>query len=249
MSAMENVTGRPAVAIDGRSDRPGLFTWVDALGAVSVLAILVSLYLALLWAPTEAQMGDIQRIFYFHMPSAWVALGPCFTVAMVASILYLVKKDLRFDRIASASIELGILFTTITLITGPLWARPVWGAYWTWDPRLTTTLVLWFIYVAYLMLRSSSAPGHKRARIAAVVAIVGWIDVPIVFMAIRWWRTIHPLLISGQGMSLDSDMQIVLFFSLASFTLLYVYMLIVRTRQEDYRARLDQLRQQVLMRQ
>ena len=99
MSAMENVTGQPAVAVGDRSGRPGLFTWVDALGAVSVLGILVSLYLALLWAPTEAQMGDIQRIFYFHMPSAWVALGPCFTVAMVASILYLVKKDLRFDRI------------------------------------------------------------------------------------------------------------------------------------------------------
>lgn len=249
MSVNEDVLGQPTAATGSEPGRSAPFTWVDVLGAVSVLAVLISLYGALLWAPTEAQMGDIQRIFYFHMPSAWVALGPCFTVAMVASILYLVKKDLRFDRIAAASIELGILFTTITLLTGPLWARPVWGAYWTWDPRLTTTLVLWFIYVAYLMLRASSAPGHKRARIAAVVAIVGWIDVPIVFMAIRWWRTIHPLLISGEGMSLDSDMQLVLMFSLASFTLLYVYMLIVRTRQEDHRARLDQLRQQVLMRQ
>jgi heme exporter protein C len=249
MAATEDALQQPTTAADRKPRPAGSSLWVDALGAVSVLAILVALYGALVWAPTEAQMGDIQRIFYFHMPSAWIALGPCFTVAMVCSIIYLVKKDLRFDRIAASSAEIGILFTTITLLTGPIWARPVWGAYWTWDPRLTTTLVLWFIYVAYLMLRASTPPGHKRARISAVVAIVGWIDVPIVFMAIRWWRTIHPLLISGEGMNLDSDMQTVLMFSLAAFTLLYVYLLIVRVRQEDNRARLDQMRQQVLMRQ
>ena len=140
---------------------------------VSIVGVLVGLYLALLWAPTEAVMGDVQRIFYFHMPSAWVALGPSFTVVFVCSIVYLVKKDLRYDRIAAASAEIGVMFTTITLVTGPLWARPIWGAYWTWDPRLTTTLVLWFIFVAYLMLRASSSPGHKRARLCAVVGIVG----------------------------------------------------------------------------
>ncbi len=221
---------------------------VDALGVVSLVGILVGLYLALLWAPTEAVMGDVQRIFYFHMPSAWVALGPSFTVVFVCSILYLVKKDLRYDRIAAASAEIGVMFTTITLVTGPLWARPIWGAYWTWDPRLTTTLVLWFIFVAYLMLRASSSPGHKRARLAAVVGIVGWVDVPIVFMSIRWWRTIHPLLISGQGMNLDSSMAFVLMFCLGVFSLLYVYLLIIRVRQEELGSRVDRLRQQLLMR-
>jgi len=208
----------------------------------------VGLYLALLWAPTEAVMGDVQRIFYFHMPSAWVALGPSFTVVFVCSILYLVKKDLRYDRIAAASAEIGVMFTTITLVTGPLWARPIWGAYWTWDPRLTTTLVLWFIFVAYLMLRASSSPGHKRARLSAVVGIVGWVDVPIVFMSIRWWRTIHPLLINGQGMNLDSSMAFVLMYCLAVFSLLYVYLLIIRVRQEELGSRVDRLRQQLLMR-
>jgi len=221
---------------------------VDALGVVSIVGVLVGLYLALLWAPTEAVMGDVQRIFYFHMPSAWVALGPSFTVVFVCSILYLVKKDLRYDRIAAASAEIGVMFTTITLVTGPLWARPIWGAYWTWDPRLTTTLVLWFIFVAYLMLRASSSPGHKRARLSAVVGIVGWVDVPIVFMSIRWWRTIHPLLINGQGMNLDSSMAFVLMYCLAVFSLLYVYLLIIRVRQEELGSRVDRLRQQLLMR-
>jgi len=221
---------------------------VDILGGVSIVGVLVGLYLALLWAPTEAVMGDVQRIFYFHMPSAWVALGPSFTVVFVCSILYLVKKDLRYDRIAAASAEIGVMFTTITLVTGPLWARPIWGAYWTWDPRLTTTLVLWFIFVAYLMLRASSSPGHKRARLAAVVGIVGWVDVPIVFMSIRWWRTIHPLLINGQGMNLDSSMAFVLMFCLGVFSLLYVYLLIIRVRQEELGSRVDRLRQQLLMR-
>ena len=227
---------------DGRS------LMVDALGVVSIVGVLVGLYLALLWAPTEAVMGDVQRIFYFHMPSAWVALGPSFTVVFVCSIIYLVKKDLRYDRIAAASAEIGVMFTTITLVTGPLWARPIWGAYWTWDPRLTTTLVLWFIFVAYLMLRVSSPPGHKRARLCAVVGIVGWVDVPIVFMSIRWWRTIHPLLINGQGMNLDSSMAFVLMYCLGVFSLLYVYLLIVRVRQEELGSRVDRLRQQLLMR-
>ncbi len=222
---------------------PGRTLWLDILGVVAILSVLVALYGAIIWAPTEAVMGHVQRIFYFHMPSAWVALGPAFTIVFICSIVYLVKKDLRYDRIAGASAELGVLFTTITLLTGPLWAKPIWGAYWTWDPRLTTTLVLWFIYVAYLMLRSSITEGHSRARLSAVFGIVGWIDVPIVFMSIRWWRTIHPTLVTGEGMNLDSSMEAVLMLSLAAITLLYVYLLIVRVRQLDMGSRLDRLRQ------
>jgi heme exporter protein C len=187
-------------------------------------------------------MGDIQRIFYFHTPSAWIALGPSFTMVFIASIVYLIKKDLRWDRIAASSAEIGVMFTTITLITGPIWARPIWGAYWTWDPRLTTALVLWFIYVAYLMLRGATGSGHKRARLSAVFGIVGWIDVPIVFMSIRWWRTIHPDVITGEDSGLDPSMRLVLFFSLGAFTLLYAYLLTVRVRQENMAHRLERLR-------
>lgn len=218
---------------------------LNALGIATLVAVLLTVYGALVMAPTEAVMGDVQRIFYLHMPSAWVALGPAFTTVFIASILYLVKRDLRYDRIATASAEIGVVFTTITLITGPIWARPIWGAYWTWDPRLTTTLVLWFIYVAYLMLRGSTASPHKRARLAAVFGIVGWVDVPIVFMSIRWWRTIHPLLITGQGMNLDPIMKFVLLFAIGAFTLLYLYLLLVRVRQEELAARLNRLRQLV----
>lgn len=221
--------------------------WLDALGIAAIASIFGALYLALLWAPREATMGDIQRIFYFHVPSAWLALGPSFTVVLIGSVLYLWKKDLKYDRLAAASAEIGVMFTTITLVTGPLWARPVWGAYWVWEPRLTTTLVLWFIFVAYLMLRSSTA-GHRRARLSAVFGIVGWIDVPIVFMAIRWWRTIHPTVFATEGGGLDSSMTLVLMFSLAAFTLLYVYLLVVRVRQENLADRLDRLRHRAYMR-
>ncbi len=226
----------------------GRTLWFDILGVAAIVSVLVALYGAIVWAPTEAVMGHVQRIFYFHMPSAWVALGPAFTIVFICSIVYLVKKDLRYDRIAGASAELGVLFTTITLLTGPLWAKPIWGAYWTWDPRLTTTLVLWFIYVAYLMLRSSITEGHRRARLSAVFGIVGWIDVPIVFMSIRWWRTIHPTLVTGEGMNLDSSMQAVLLFSLGAITLLYVFLLVVRVRQLDMGSRIDRLRQQFHLR-
>lgn len=222
--------------------------WGDALGLVAVAGVVLALYGALLVAPTEAVMGDVQRIFYFHMPSAWVALGPAFTMVFICSIVYLVKRDLRYDRIAAASAEIGVMFTSITLLTGPLWARSIWGAYWTWDPRLTTTLVLWFIYVAYLMLRSSTAEAHKRARLSAVFGIVGWVDVPIVFMSIRWWRTIHPTLITGSGMNLDPTMRNVLLFALAVFSLLYVWLLIVRVRQLELASRIERMRQQLLTR-
>jgi heme exporter protein C len=246
--AQENALSPALPASADAGKRSGGSPWVTSLGIVALLSVLIALYGALIWAPTEEVMGDIQRIFYFHVPSAWVALGPSFTVVFIASILYLVTKDMRYDRIALASAELGVMFTTITLITGPIWARPIWGAYWTWDPRLTTTLVLWFIYVAYLMLRSASQPGHKSARLAAVFGIVGWVDVPIVFMSIRWWRSIHPTVLTGKSLNLDSHMAMVLMFSLFAFTLLYVYLLIIRYRQEDLKSRLDRIRHQQLMR-
>jgi heme exporter protein C len=196
---------------------------------------------ALVLAPREAEMGDVQRLFYFHMPSAWIALGPAFTCVFGFSIAYLVTRKFVYDRYAGVAAEIGVVFTTIALITGPLWAKPVWGVYWTWEPRLTTTLILWFIYVGYLLLRSLAARGHKRARLASVYGIVGWIDVPIVFLSIWWWRTVHPRLLGNDGFAIAGGMAWVLALCLAAFTLLFMYLLFVRSRMLGYAERLDAL--------
>jgi heme exporter protein C len=218
----------------------GLTTGI--LGGATFALIMAALIAALLLVPREKTMGDIQRIFYFHMPSAWIALGPAFTVVFALSIAYLVTGKLAYDRWAAASAEIGVVFTTITLVTGPLWAKPVWGVYWTWEPRLTTTLVLWFIYVGYLLLRSIAGEGARRARLAAVYGIVGWIDVPIVFLSIWWWRTIHPRLLSGSGFAMDSRMVAGLMVSLAAFTLFYIYLLVLRARSLTMEAEITGLR-------
>ena len=198
-------------------------------GAVAGAAMVFATVAALVLAPRELEMGDVQRLFYFHVPSAWVALGPGFTVVFAFSIAYLVKGKMVYDRWAAASAEIGVIFCTITLITGPLWAKKAWGVYWIWEPRLTTTLVLWFIYVGYLLLRSLAGEGPRRARLSAVYGIVGWVDVPIVFLAIRLWRAQHPVLLGKSG-ALAPGMLAALMISLVAFTLLYVCLLVLRTR-------------------
>jgi heme exporter protein C len=210
-------------------------------GAVAGVAMVFATVAALVLAPRELEMGDVQRLFYFHVPSAWVALGPAFTCVFGFSIAYLVTRNLRYDRVAGAAAEIGVVFTTITLVTGPLWAKPAWGVFWTWEPRLTTTLILWFIYVGYLLLRSVALPGHKRARLAAVYGIVGWIDVPIVFLSIWWWRTVHPRILVKGGFAMDSTMVWVLMVCLAAFTLLFVYLLRLRVGMEGMEDRVDRM--------
>lgn len=210
-------------------------------GAVVGVAMVFATVAALALAPREAEMGDVQRLFYFHMPSAWIALGPAFTCVFGFSIAYLVTRKLRYDRVAGAAAEIGVVFTTITLVTGPLWAKPAWGVYWTWEPRLTTTLILWFIYVGYLLLRSVALPGHKRARLAAVYGIVGWIDVPIVFLSIWWWRTVHPRILGSGGFAMDAAMVWVLMACLVAFTLLFVFLLLLRVGIEKTKDRIDRL--------
>jgi heme exporter protein C len=214
--------------MEGSKKWRGLGT--SALVAATFALVLVALAEALVIAPREATMGDIQRLFYFHMPSAWIALGPAFTVVLALSIAYLATGKMVYDRWAGASAEIGVIFTTITLMTGPLWAKPTWGVYWTWEPRLTTTLVLWFIYVGYLLLRSIAGEGARRARLSAVYGIVGWIDVPIVFLSIYLWRSIHPRVLGSGGFAMDSRMVTALMISLVAFTLLYVCLLVLRAR-------------------
>ena len=143
------------------------------------VTMLVALYLIFLVVPTEADMGIVQRIFYFHVPCWWVAYGGFFTVAG-ASAVYLWKGSAKADQLAVAAAEVGVLFCTLGLITGPIWARPIWGVWWTWDPRLTTALILWAIYVGYLMLRAFGGEGEAVARYAAVVGVVGTLDIPVI---------------------------------------------------------------------
>jgi len=212
---------------------------------LTTLAMLASLYLVLVWVPTEKTMGVIQRVFYFHVPSAWVAFL-AFAVAAVAALLFLARRQEHWDRVEVASLELGIVFSTVALITGSVWARPIWNTWWTWDPRLTTTLVMWIYYVASLLLRQMVDSPERSARFGAVLAIVGFVNVPLVFLTIRLWRTIHPVLFTTEGFGLAPEMLLTLLISLGTFTLLYFCLLTVRVRLESLQARLAQLRDQYL---
>jgi len=165
--------------------------WNGVLLGLGFALMLAALYLIFVYVPTEETMGVVQRIFYFHVPLAWVGLL-AFLVVFVCSILYLWRRDAKWDTIAASSAEVGMVFTTLVLITGPIWAKAAWGVWWAWDFRLTATLALWLIYIAYLLVRSYTAEESRGARFAAVLGIVGFIDVPIVALAIRLWRTQHP---------------------------------------------------------
>ncbi len=213
------------------------------LSILSYVGILIALYMAFLYAPTERTMGDVQRIFYFHVPSAWVSFV-AFGVVAAASILFLVTGRSRWDRLAGSSAKVGILFLSLVLITGPLWAKPVWGVYWTWDARLTTSFILWLIYIAYLMLRNYVSDPDRGARFAAVFGIIGFVDVPIVYFSIRWWRTLHPSAVvgGGEGSGLAPQMLQTLLVSVGAFTILFITLLIFRYNSTILRDQLKHLK-------
>ncbi len=219
------------------------------LALLAMLSMAAALYAALLFAPTERLQGDVQRIFYFHVPLAWTSYL-AFFVVFVASAGYLVKRVPLLDAVARSSAEVGLLFTTMMLITGSLWARPIWGTWWSWDARLTTTLLLWFIYVGYLMLRSSVDDEEKAARYAAVIGVVGAIDIPIIHQSVVWWRSLHPesVVLASGGPAMPSSMLIALGVSLVAFTVLYAVLVLFRTRLELARADLRLLRRRALER-
>ena len=212
---------------------------------IVILAVLGALYAALVYAPTEATMGDLQRIFYFHVPAAWAGFLS-FAVVFVASVQWLRTKAIRWDALAGSSAEVGIVFTSMALITGSLWAKPTWGTWWDWDPRLTSTLILWLVYVSYLMLRSTVDAPSKRASLAAVVGILGFVDVPIVFMSIRWWRTIHPAVLGSGGFEVEGSMLLALLVCLVAFTLLLIHLVRLRLTLELQRVEVLQLRETIL---
>jgi heme exporter protein C len=192
--------------------------------------MLMALYAIFFYAPVEKTMGMVQKIFYIHLPSAFIAFL-AFFMTFVASILFLVKRDDKWDLIALCSTEIGVIFCTIVLVTGPIWAKPVWNVWWTWDPRLTTTLILWFIYVAYLMLRGVVSD-NKKANFSAVFGIIGFVNVPLTFFAIRLWRSIHPVLITSRGIQISAPMKLTLALTFIAFCLLFVFLLNSRINLE-----------------
>jgi heme exporter protein C len=163
----------------------------ELAAAGAVVLMLLAAAVIFLYAPTDALQGPVQRIFYLHVSSAIAAYG-CFAVVLTGGIVYLWKDSAAADRWARAGALVGLVFTTVTLVMGMQWAKPIWGVYWTWDARLTSTLVLWIIYAGYLLVRRLATPGRQAARFAAVVGIFGFVDVPIVHFSVTWWRTIHP---------------------------------------------------------
>lgn len=214
------------------------------LPALVLVSMLAALYMIGFYAPTEREQGVVQKIFYFHVPSAWVSFLAFFVVC-VYSIRYLMSRDKRWDNRAAAAAEIGVMFCTLVLITGPIWAKPVWGIWWTWDARLTLTLVLWLIYVSYVLLRHYVAGAEKRATLSAILGIIGFIDVPLVYFAIRWWRTQHPqpVLGGGDGSGLDPRMLATLAVCTLAFTLLFLYLSRIRAKQYDLEDEIEQAHQ------
>lgn len=195
------------------------------LWAISLLGMTLTIWLAFLYAPTDAIEGQPQRIFYVHVPVAWVGML-AFVVMAVAGVAYLWRKDERWDWVARAAAEIGTVFISLALITGSIWGRTTWGTWWTWDARLTTTLILWFIYIGYLMLRNYMGRTAASARAGAVMAIICVIDVPIIYESVNWWRTLHPTAEVGVAGALPPSVVLTLMVSLTTFTVLYAVLMI-----------------------
>ncbi|MGQ9517753.1 MAG: cytochrome c biogenesis protein [Anaerolineae bacterium] len=223
-------------------ERWGTHKLAMALHGLAGAAILFALYMALGFAPTEASMGDVQRIFYWHVATAWVGFF-AFFITLVASIAYLRTGRRRWDIVALSSVEIGLAFAVIMTVTGSLWAKPVWNTWWTWEPRLTTVAIMLLIYATYLLLRRVIEDPGRRARFAAVYGIAGFVSVPITFMAIRWWRTIHPVIFESEGFHLTSTMLAALIVSVLAYSLLYFSLLLLRTQLEFLSDEVAELRE------
>jgi heme exporter protein C len=221
------------------------------LSWITAALFAVALYLVFFYAPLEAVMGEVQRVFYFHVAAGWVG-ALAFLVTAIAGVAYLASKDRRWDRLAVSSVEIGIVFTLINIISGSIWARPIWNTWWTWDPRLVTATVMELVYIAYMLLRQGVEDPDRRARFGAVYAIVGFLSVPLTFLSIRLFRTIHPVVIgsgdpTAQGtFDMTPHMLQTFMFSLLTFTFLYATLLWHRVRLEGLHERIEQLKLRML---
>ena len=217
--------------------------WLALLGG---LAFAACQWLIYAYAHVEETLGLPQKIFYVHLPLAWWALMSFFLV-FLGSIAYLWRRNPAADRLCAAAAETGVLLSGLALVTGMLWARRSWGVWWTWDPRLTTTLIMWFIYAGYLVLRGLDLPQQRRNVVCAVVGIVAFLDVPLVFLSARIWRSIHPAVFGNKGGGLEPEMRLTVIACVISFGLLWAGLVWIRKRQLDLAARLDAPQQNRLM--
>ncbi|GIV65556.1 MAG: cytochrome c assembly protein [Bellilinea sp.] len=224
--------------------KPKLLTVLDVAAIASFLAATA---LVFFYAPLERVMGAVQKVFYFHVASGWVGMLS-FAVAAVVGVIYLIRKDLKWDSVGVAAVEIGIAFTLINVVTGAIWARPIWNTWWTWDPRLTTATIMELVYFAYLMLRAGIEEPERRARFGAVYAIVGFLSVPLTFFSIRLFRTIHPVVIGSNepgamgAFDMTPRMTQVFLFSLVAFTIVYFDLLWHRIRLGKLAERVESLR-------
>lgn len=252
---MNTLTSQPAAPDKQSAPQPEQGGWLApvrrygeyVLGAAVAIGMMFSIWAAFELAPTDAVQGDVQRIMYFHVPMAWLAYLSFFVV-FVASIVYLLRRDERWDWLARASAEVGVVFTTLVLISGSIWGKAFWGTWWDGEPRLTTTLILWFIYVAYLLLRFYSGRTESGARNAAVLGIIGFVDVPIDYFAVTWWRGAHPgatYVLQGTTINTPVSVFIALMLALVTFTLLYGFLLLQLYRLERYATEAERLRARV----
>ncbi len=212
--------------------KPKALTILDWITGILFITAILGVFF---YAPLEAVMGWVQKVFYFHVAAGWTGmLG--FLVSAVAGVLYLVKKDPRWDRIGFAGVEIGMVFMLICIVTGSIWARPIWNTWWTWDPRLTTATIMELIYAAYLLLRQGVEEPERRARFGAVYAIIGFISVPLTFLSIRIFRTIHPVVIGSNdpgaagAFDMTPRMMQVFMFSLVAFSFIFADILWHRIR-------------------
>jgi heme exporter protein C len=216
------------------------------LGAVSVLLVIAGAYAAFFIAPEERTMHVLYRIFYFHAATAWAGMD-AFFVCFAANLLYVWKRQQRFDSLGVAAAEVGLACTTVVLITGPIWAKPAWGIYWTWDARLTSTFVLWLLYISYLLLRGLIEEPERRALLSALFGIFAYIDVPLVFFSIRWWRTQHPapVIMGGPNSGLDPTMKKVFFFNVLAMHVFALFLIVERYLLEKMKAEVEVLQREV----
>jgi heme exporter protein C len=216
----------------------------SVLGGFLLVGMILALYMAFLGAPRERTMGDLQRIFYFHVPSGMMGLV-AFAVNFLASLMYLIKKDRKWDSLALSATEVGVMFFTIVLVTGPIWAKPAWFVWWTWSPRLTSSLVLWMLYLAYLLVRNYVPDPERRAMMSAVFGIVAFVDAPIVFFSIRWWRDQHPSAVIETGGLPNANMEAAFITCIVVFMLLLIYLIRRRFFLESARLEAERLERMV----
>jgi heme exporter protein C len=210
----------------------------DGLFALAAIGIVATFVRAMAFTPLEATQGAAQKIYYIHVPSAWVAFLAFFVVALTG-LVYLWLRDERLDRFAESSAEVGVVFTTVVLVTGPIWGKPVWGTWWTWDARLTSTLFVWFVYLGYLVLRGAVEDRAMRARYSAVLGALGALLIPFIHLSVYMFRTLHPMPIVGKPSrpSLPPEMLLTFFLALGTFTLLYAALVRARYRYATARDR------------